>query len=45
MRSIEYQGYFSYELKTNKQLSSTFENETQNRLILGGLLWLGESKK
>ena len=34
-----------FEHKTNKQLSSTFENETQNRLILGGLLWLGESKK
>ena len=30
-----------YEHKTNKQLSSTFGNETQNRLILDSLLWLG----
>lgn len=30
-----------YEHKTNKELSSTFGNETQNRLILDSLLWLG----
>jgi hypothetical protein len=30
-----------YEHKTNKELSSTFESETQNRLILDSLLWLG----
>jgi uncharacterized protein len=30
-----------YEHKTNKELSSTFSSETQNRLILDSLLWLG----
>jgi hypothetical protein len=30
-----------YEHKTDKELSFTFENETQNRLILDSLLWLG----
>jgi len=30
-----------YEHKTGKELSFTFENETQNRLILDSLLWLG----
>jgi hypothetical protein len=30
-----------YEHKTNKELSSTFGNEIQNRLILDSLLWLG----
>ena len=30
-----------YEHKTGKELSSTFENETQNRLVLDSLLWLG----
>ena len=30
-----------YEHKTNKELSLTFENEIQNRLILDSLLWLG----
>jgi len=30
-----------YENKTNKELSFTFDNETQNRLITDGLLWLG----
>jgi hypothetical protein len=30
-----------YEHKTNEQLSSTFESEMQNRLILDSLLWLG----
>jgi len=34
-----------YEHKTNKELSFTFENETQSRLVLDSLLWLGESKK
>jgi hypothetical protein len=28
-----------------KELSLTFDNETQNRLILDGLLWLGAGKK
>jgi hypothetical protein len=28
-----------------KELSLTFANETQNRLILDGLLWLGAGKK
>lgn len=31
----------NYENKTNKELSFTFNNETQNRLIIDGLLWLG----
>jgi hypothetical protein len=31
-----------YEHKTNKQLSATFSSETQNQLILNGLLWLGQ---
>jgi hypothetical protein len=30
-----------YEHKTNKELSSTFDSETQNKLILGSLFWLG----
>ncbi len=30
-----------YEHKTNKELSSSFESEGQNRLILQSLLWLG----
>lgn len=34
-----------YEHGTNKTLSYTFENETQNKLILNALLWLGNSKK
>jgi uncharacterized protein len=34
-----------YEHKTNKQLSSTFESETQNQLIIDSLLWLGGGKK
>jgi hypothetical protein len=33
-----------YEHKTGKELSSTFENETQNRLIFDSLLWLGQGK-
>ncbi|TDE17651.1 ThuA domain-containing protein [Dyadobacter psychrotolerans] len=34
-----------YENKTNKELSFTFENEVQNRLILNGLLWIGNAGK
>jgi hypothetical protein len=34
-----------YENKTNKELSFTFANETQNRLILNSLLWLGKGRK
>jgi hypothetical protein len=34
-----------YENKTNKELSFTFENEIQNRLIIDGLLWLGSKYK
>jgi uncharacterized protein len=30
-----------YENKTNKQLSFSFDNEIQNRLILDALVWLG----
>jgi hypothetical protein len=33
-----------YEHKTNKELSSQFESEIQNRLIIDGLLWLGGRK-
>lgn len=31
-----------YENKTNKDLSKTFDNEIQNRLIIDGLFWLGK---
>jgi hypothetical protein len=34
-----------YENKTNKQLSFTFDNETQNMLIMDALTWLGGSGK
>lgn len=34
-----------YENKTNSDLSKTFDNETQNRLIIDGLFWLGNIKK
>jgi hypothetical protein len=34
-----------YENKTNKELSFTFGNEIQDRLIIDGLLWLGSGKK
>ena len=34
-----------YEHKTNKQLSFTFGNETEDRLIIDALLWLGNKKK
>jgi uncharacterized protein len=33
-----------YEHKTGKELSFTFENEIQNRLVLDSLLWLGGGK-
>jgi hypothetical protein len=31
-----------YQNKTNKELSQTFENETESKLILEALLWLGK---
>jgi uncharacterized protein len=34
-----------YANKTNKELSFTFENETQNKLIIDGLLWLENKKR
>ncbi|HWD18819.1 MAG TPA: ThuA domain-containing protein [Verrucomicrobiae bacterium] len=34
-----------YEHHTNKELSFTFANETQDRLILNALLWLGRGGK
>jgi hypothetical protein len=34
-----------YENKSDKELSFTFDNEIQNRLILDGLRWLGNGKK
>jgi len=34
-----------YENKTNRQLSSTFSEEAQNKLILGALMWLGTAKR
>lgn len=39
------QAHIDYGHKTNKELSFTFENETQNRLVLDGLPWLGASKQ
>ena len=33
-----------YDNKTNKELSFTFNNKIQNRLIIDGLLWLGNRK-
>jgi uncharacterized protein len=33
-----------YEHKTNQELSLTFTNELQNKLILDGLIWLGSGK-
>jgi hypothetical protein len=33
-----------YENKTNKQLSFTFNNEIQNKLIIDGLVWLAGAK-
>lgn len=34
-----------YEGKTNKELSFTFENPTQNKLIVESLLWLGKGRR
>jgi uncharacterized protein len=34
-----------YEHKTNKELSFTFANKIQNKLIIDGLCWLGGGKK
>jgi uncharacterized protein len=34
-----------YENKTNKELSFTYNNPTQDTLILDALMWLGEQKK
>ena len=34
-----------YDNKTDKELSFTFNNETQDRLITDALLWLGEEGK
>jgi uncharacterized protein len=34
-----------YENRTNKELSFTFDNEVQNKLILNALEWLGTGKK
>jgi uncharacterized protein len=33
-----------YDNKTLKELSQTFKNDTQNKLIIDGLLWLGRGK-
>jgi hypothetical protein len=34
-----------YDNKTDKELSFTFDNDTQNKFILDALLWLGKGKK
>jgi len=34
-----------YDHKTNKELSFTFDNEIQNKMILDALIWLGTGKK
>ena len=34
-----------YENKTNRELSSTFANDTQNKLLLDALLWVGGRRK
>jgi hypothetical protein len=34
-----------YEHKTNKDLSLTFDNEMESKLIIDALLWLGNTKK
>jgi hypothetical protein len=41
----KYKNDIDYEGKANKQLSSTFSSEIQNRLFIDGLLWLGRSKQ
>jgi uncharacterized protein len=33
-----------YANKTNKELSQTFNNTTQNKLVIDGLFWLGKGK-
>ena len=33
-----------YENKSDKELSHTFGNETQDKLIIDGLLWLGHGR-
>jgi uncharacterized protein len=33
-----------YANKTNKELSQTFTNSTQNKLVIDGLFWLGKGK-
>jgi len=34
-----------FENKTNRELSLTFDNEVQNRMILNALEWLGTGRK
>jgi hypothetical protein len=34
-----------YANKTNKELSFTFNNEIQDKLVIDGLFWLGTGKK
>lgn len=34
-----------YENKTNEELSLTFNNKIQNRLIIDGLFWLGRTEQ
>jgi hypothetical protein len=34
-----------YENKTNKELSFQFANDIQNKLIINGLVWLGNREK
>jgi hypothetical protein len=34
-----------YENKTNRELSFTFNNKIQNKLVIDGLLWLGRAKR
>jgi hypothetical protein len=33
-----------YENKTNKQLSSSFSSDDQNKMIIDALIWLGKEK-
>jgi hypothetical protein len=33
-----------YEFKTNQQLSSTFSNRVQNKLVTDAILWLGKHR-
>ncbi|MGV8879159.1 MAG: ThuA domain-containing protein [Sphingobacteriaceae bacterium] len=34
-----------YDTQPNKSLSSTFESELQNKMVIDGLFWLGKGKK